>query len=355
MPLFHKPDWDEVTKRWDAFWEGEILERPPVLISVPKPGAPERPRPGQLAGFVHGFRQAAEMFDAFAETRLFLGDLPPLFQPGFGPDQYAAFFGAELHTSPDSDHTNWAEPFVEDWDAVLPLRFNPANKTWQSLLEYYRAAAAVAKGRFLLGQQDFHGNLDALSAMRSPERLCMDLAEVPEKIDAALKGIVDAFETLYDGTYEAGNMASAGASGWIPAWSRKRFAVLQCDFACMISPAMGRRFMIPALEREAASLDHVIYHYDGPNALPHMDDVCAIKNIAVIQWVQGAGAGPQVKWLDTLKAFQARGKGLELRGTVDEVKFLHRELRHEKVYYIVSGIETEKEAADLLKWFKDNT
>ena len=37
MPIAHIPDWEQRLARQDAFWECEILDRPVVLITLPKP------------------------------------------------------------------------------------------------------------------------------------------------------------------------------------------------------------------------------------------------------------------------------------------------------------------------------
>jgi len=150
-------------------------------------------------------------------------------------------------------------------------------------------------------------------------------------------------------------MAERGSIGWTPFYSRGKFCTIQCDFICMISPAMSRRFVIPALAEEAAHLDHCVYHFDGPGALPHFDDICSIRDIDVIQWVQGSGQGRHVNWIDLLKRFQAAGKGLQVCGTTDEVKVLHRELRPEKVLYCVSGVRSVREGEELIRWFERNT
>ncbi len=37
-----KPDFDRVRTVWNAYWEGEVLSRPPVWAAVPRPGMPHR-------------------------------------------------------------------------------------------------------------------------------------------------------------------------------------------------------------------------------------------------------------------------------------------------------------------------
>jgi hypothetical protein len=355
MKLSTKPDFEATQRRWEAFWRGEVPGRPALHIVVPKEGVTPGQKPGQLGGQKYGFRRASEMVGEWAETHTFLAEALPYFMPTMGPDQFAAFFGAQIHDSPDSPDTNWIEPFVENWEDVMPFRFDESNAAWQQILEYVRIATEVAGDRFFVGQLDYHGNMDCLSAMRSPSRLCMDLIENPEAIQKALWQVTPLFRTFYDAIYNVGKMDQRGTIGWTPFYSRKRFATIQCDFVCMISPAMSRKFVIPTLEYEAEQLDHCAYHFDGPGAIPHLDDICGIKRIDVIQWVEGAGNDRHIKWIELFKRFQKWGKGLQINGTPDEVKEIHRQLRPEKVLYCVSGVKTEKEGHELIKWFEQHT
>jgi len=52
------------------------------------------------------------------------------------------------------------------------------------MLEFYRRAADRLSGKMLLAHLDLHTNMDLLAALRGPERLCLDLLDQPEVIDA---------------------------------------------------------------------------------------------------------------------------------------------------------------------------
>ena len=61
-----------------------------------------------------------------------------------------------------------------------------------------RTAAQRCQGKFILSTIDTHSNLDCLSALRGPERLCMDLVERPEAVFGALEQIDALFKPVYD-------------------------------------------------------------------------------------------------------------------------------------------------------------
>ena len=147
-----------------------------------------------------------------------------------------------------------------------------------------------------------------------------------------------------------------GSVGWAPFWSEGKFATIQCDILALLSPEISRRYVIPALEEEASFLDHCVYHLDGPGCLPHLDDILAIKDIDVIQWVPGAGKPPMHEWMDVLKKCQAAGKGLQLYDIhdLDTVKKLARELKPEGLLYFVD-VPTRDEALRITDWLERNT
>jgi hypothetical protein len=222
-------------------------------------------------------------------------------------------------------------------------------------MEYSRILRDHAKGRYLVGVCDLHSNADALSALRGPQRFCMDFCDCPELVEQALREVRELYPTVYNALYEAGGMnRETGSTGWISFWCEGKFATIQCDFICMVSPETANRTIIPALEEEADFLDHCVYHLDGPQALPHLDSLLAIKKLDVVQWVPGAGRPPQAEWVDVLKKCQKAGKGLDLYCDVEQVKKLHRELSPAGVSYSV-GLETEKEFDDLARWLEKNT
>jgi hypothetical protein len=117
---------------------------------------------------------------------------------------------------------------------------------------------------------------------------------------------------------------------------------------------MFRRWVLPALEEEAAIVNRVIYHWDGPGALVHTDDLVRSSLLHTLSFVPGDGHGSHLHWLDVLKRVQAGGKAVHVWGTPDEMKALHRELRPEKTLYATTaGSQAEAEA--LLEWFVDHT
>ena len=292
------------------------------------------------------------------ENHIYPAEAIPGYSPDHGPDQFAACLGTTLHFSPDLPETNWIKPFVDDWQDVLPLRLDETNAVWQSLLKFTRLLAEHARGKYLVNVCDLHSNADALSAIRGPDRLCLDFYDCPELVERAMHDVRRVYQPIYNHLYAAAGYSHAtGTSGWTPFWCEGKFATIQCDFICLVSPEISRRYILPALEEEAAFLDHCVYHFDGPGALPHLDDILSIKKIDVIQWVAGTGQ-PKMwmpEWRDVLKRCQKAGKGLQIHDlTIAEAKDVHRQLNPAGLVYCVKA-KTIKEVEDFCQWLEKNS
>ncbi|MGI6705555.1 MAG: hypothetical protein ACOX6S_04605 [Clostridia bacterium] len=354
FPLAFKPDLDEANRRWQAYYEGDIIDRPVVCVTAPKKGY-EKVRRDPVTYQDRVFGDMDEIIDRMlesAEATFYGGEAVPAAYLSFGPDEIAAFCGAELCWSEDSPETNWSKPFVEQWEEVFPLQLQEDNPLWQRMLTFYRRASEKMAGKMLLSSLDLHTNMDLLAAIRGPQRLCMDLIDRPEMIDRAMMDARALFAEIWEAISKAGRMEEYGYCHGM--YSMEGAAVLQCDFSCMISPEMFRRWVLPALEEEAEIVKHAIYHWDGPGALVHTKDLLASKGLHTLSYVPGAGRGSHVDYIDLFKQVQEGGKAVQVLGTPDEIKAIHRELKPNLVMYGTSTA-SQSEAEALLEWFVKNT
>jgi hypothetical protein len=358
MQLAYKQDFDRVKSVWNAFWEGEVVNRPPVWATVARPGAARGDLDRHYWHAVKGnHAYMLEQIDRWLEGTEFLGESLPLFGPDLGPDQFAAFLGTDFEFSDDSPDTDWVRQVVDDWDAFLPIRLDPQGKHIRSIVTYSTLLARHSAGRYLVSVADLHSNMDALLALRGSERLCMDFYDHPARIEAAMRQVRALYQPVYETLYQAGGMGGErGSAGWAPFWCAGKFATIQCDFLALLSPELSRKYVIPALEEEASYLDRCVYHLDGPGCIPHLDDILAIKDIDAIQWVPGAGKPPMHEWMDLLKKCQAAGKGLQMYDIHDlaTVQRIARELKPEKLMYAIS-VDTREEALAIMDWLERNT
>ncbi len=362
MELKTKPDLDGVKKRWNAFWEGEVLDRPMVCAAAPKDGGR---RLVNTMGTRYwnpcngNYSAQLDLLDEWAETTHFMGDLIPFFSPDHGPDQFGAWLGSELKFAPDNMATNWAEPVLKDWSSFLPVELKEDNPVLQSVLEYSALLKEHGEGKYIVGMADLHSHMDAFSSLRHPDALCMDLYDEPELVHQGLAQVRAMYQPIYEKLYEAGGMSKeTGTIGWFPMWCEGKTAAVQCDFSVFIGNSMWREFVLPGVEEEVNYLDHCFYHLDGKQQLMHLDDLLALPNLDGVQWVPGAGEPAMFArcWRDILKKILHAGKKVIVYGVMDFdiVKDVHNDIGAQGVVYQIQG-RTHDEMQAIIQWLADNT
>ena len=353
LQLAFKPDAAEAQNRLRAYWHREIVDRACIGIRAPKNGETP-PHRSLIVAEDFDYVSAIDKFEEWASQMFFGGESMPALMPNYGPDQWAGFLGASLTLAPEKD-TSWAAPLVHDWAQFPSLSIAPDNRWWMAIGELTSLAAERCQGRFILSTIDTHSNLDCLSALRGPERLCMDMVERPEAVSRAVERVDSLYRPVYDTIFDSGRMREFGSTSWLEMWSDGRTQAIQCDFCCMISPEHFRKFARPSLEYEMSCLDHAVYHMDGPGQLRHLDDLLAIPTLHTIQWVPGAGQPQAPAWIAMLQRIQEAGKSVQILVTSDELKAVYSQLAPEKTYYWVLDCPNESGACRLIEWMEKHT
>jgi len=353
MELEFRRDFEEVQQRWDAFWRGELVRRPLVSIVVPREGVTPVSKPAWFAGRDGNFEPVIDQLLAWAGTHEFFGEAIPFHQMEVGPNHFNTLLGADMIYNPDSDDTGWVLPYVDDWDHA-DIRFRPDGKWWRLTRDFIRAVRRRCDGKLLLAAPTLVANLDALSAMRGPERLAMDMVECPEKVHAALRAVTAAFRDVLQALAQELDYAAWGSINRHGMYKRGAINVPQCDFSCMISPAMFREFAVPYLRQEAQAYGAAEYHLDGPDAVKHLEAVCEIKEIEVIQWVPGAGMPETMDWSGLYRRIDELGKG-QIMWTGGDVNYMQnawRQYRSRKLFFSCPAA-TPAEAREIIRRLKN--
>ena len=343
---------NERKKACEAFWENR-LGRPLICVTAPKAG-------GEIveydSSYVRRVREVKQKnydsmlrdFDRLARNTFYGGESFPVYTCDFAPDQYASFYGGQIEGQ-EGQYTTWVHK-IADTAEELDCRFKKDSPAFVELIDYIARAAEFANGNFLINMLDLHSNLDTLSALLGPENLCMELLDDPDAVERKLWEINASYAEVYEAVYRAGRMDTLGSIGWHPIWSKGRTAVVQCDFSCMISPEMARKYVIPSVEREAEYLDHCVYHYDGKQALGHFEDILAISAIDCVQWVPGDGEKRTLYWMDLLHRIQEVGKKVWIYDWTAEEILADKELIPDQTVFSLS-LPSEDEAKRFLDAF----
>ena len=242
----------------------------------------------------------------------YAGDALPVFNPWLGPDQFAAWLGADLKLKP-REFTSWVKPFVTDWEEYPEFRLDPSNRWWRLYLELVDASIAAGKNKWITAYPDLHTGIDGLCAIRGAENLMVDMAEKPELVHRAMDQMTRLWKEIVDIVSEKVLPTGQGTSNWSMGWSRERFLCIgQNDFTCLISPKMFKEFCLRDTVECINHVDRILYHLDGADALRHLPQLLEIERLDCVQWIQGASRPHPSHWVDLLRQIQAAGKSIQL-------------------------------------------
>jgi hypothetical protein len=356
MPLENISDWELRLARQDAFWDCAIIDRPLVLITLPRPtedcvaGPPPKHHDSIREAWFDS-QHRAEWALAGVSNTLYLGDALPSAWPNLGPDVFSAYLGSELEYAND---TAWSRPMHKDWAELEQLRCQE-NLYWQKTLELTAAYLEAGRGKFYVALTDLHAGADALASLREPQQLCLDLLEEPKQVKRLLHIVTDeylrVFDLLRQQLADADQLCGCNAFG---IFSRRNWNMGCNDFSYMISKQLFDEVFLPEIIRECRHVDATCYHLDGIGALHHLDSLLEVPEITAIQWVPGTGHGGLADWLDVYRRCQAAGKGIQVWISPSEIDFLMENLRPEGVWLSVGGVKDVEEAEvhikKLAKW-----
>lgn len=335
MELEWKRDFDRAARRWDAFWRGENVG-PQVGAIVPRPGTTPVEKPPYAAGWDGDFAPVIEQLLRWGETHEFLGDAIPWFYAEFTADHSAVLMGAGLEYEKDGHGNGWTTPVIRDIREA-DIRVRRDTMWYERTVRFFEELRKACDGKLLIAAPTLSGGLDNLASLRGTEALLVDLVEHPEAVKRALEQVDRAFAELLEEFAGRLDFATYGSINRHGMYSTGRVAIPQCDFSCMISEEMYREFELPCLEREMALLDAVEYHLDGPGAIRHLEALCSLERLGIVQWVPGSGWGEQQDWSWLYRKIDELGKGQIRGGSPERVRAMWREYRSKKLFAMVSG------------------
>lgn len=343
-----KPDYEMSAARYAAFFEREIIDRPPVVIRFPKPGVewPKRKNLTDNRALWLDIDDRVRVDAAAVEATDYLYDALPVVWPNLGPDILAAFYGCELSYG---ESTTWSSPVIKDFRDPLP-RIDMTCPLFRTLCEYTDKLIEAGRGKFIVGLSDFHPGGDLLAALRGPMNLATDLIEEPDAVKELLRRLMPEYYAMYGVFYQKLRAAGMPITSWMPLINEGTYYIPSNDFSCMVSNEMYEEFFLPEIARECAFYEKSIYHLDGPGALRHLDSILSIPELDAVQWVCGAGSEGFDRWADVYRRIQKAGKSMELNCRADELDHVFEVLKPEGVWFSsISGISNREEAETIVK------
>ena len=321
--LLWKDDWDVARRNLAAWWERKGLA---LCMVCPRQQRLDVPPPPSLEGVSFEARWTdPEIRLGRAEHDLagkrYIAEAFPFFDSQIGPGSLSTFLGAEPGFA---EHTVWYEPCLTDADveADRPLRLGESSRRWLDVhLRLVDEAVRRSQGRYVVGMPDLIENIDTLAALRGTEALLADLVERPAWAEKRIGEINEAFFQAFDLFYDRIKDERGGnAFCCFRLWGPGKTAKVQADLSLMISPAMFRQFVVPALREQCRWLDYSMYHLDGEGALVHLDALLEIDELDAIEWTPQGGYGDNPlspkggspHWYDLYRRIRAAGKAVQV-------------------------------------------
>jgi hypothetical protein len=323
IELKNKPDFSAAMNRIAAWFQQEIIDRPPVRFTAHNAQYNEAP---ELMG-KSWLSLKDRWFDAEYQVDLYLHSIQemkfqaetfPVFFPNLGPEVYSAFYGSELSFQ---EVTSYSTPLVDNWKVVDDLALYLQNVYFRKIEELTEIALGKCDGQFLVGYTDLHPGVDCAAAWRDPQQFCLDLMLDPEQARKLINVASRDFQQVYD--YFDQKLKSHGQLSvtWmgIPSWGKLH--IPSCDFSALISSHHFEEFCLPTIVNEVMRMTQNIFHLDGKGVAKHLDMILSIPEINAIQWVQGMGPdAPILQWLPLIKKIQAAGKSVVVDLQVEELE-----------------------------------
>jgi hypothetical protein len=281
-------DLDGILQRHRAFWQREIVDRPPVAVTAPidRPAPLPQARDDEQLLADPEFNVAASL--AAVANTWYGGDaLPVACSPG--NLLYPAWGGSGRFGS----QTVWVDPTITDWRQWADYRFDRQNVWVRRYLGVNKAIAQAARGKYFVQTQGFFGAMDAMASMRGYEDFLMELAleEARPAIRAAQAQAIEGHQYIVRSVWDDAADAQEGAVTMPCIWAPGRVNYWSADFTCLIGPRDFDEWMAGEFAEIIRSCEYSFYHLDGPDAVRHLPAIARMPGLHGIQYTRAPREG----------------------------------------------------------------
>jgi hypothetical protein len=322
-------DWPAVKRRWDAFWEHGLVDRPLLQVTAPRDRV--EPRHSQVDPIAQ-WTDPATMI-AHAEQQLqtvyYGGEaLPWCWNPISAG--WSLLFGCQPHYSTSTVYVDPAPPGLDGFPSLAGWQDSPA---WTWIRSSHIAFAEASRCRFFVPAFWGNSSLDSLGLVCGVENLLMDFVLNPAWLRTALRQMNDILRTTFEELWPLVGPLATGLEGCVETcgfWSRGKARTFDADLACNISNEAFKEFVLPPLVEWMQQINHASWHLDGAGNLRHLDTLLDLPELCAIQWVQGEGSHHAIRaWIPLIQKIQARGKSVQVLCEPEEVEAVLDEVRPE--------------------------
>jgi hypothetical protein len=327
--MLYKPNIDEVVRRYDAFWQRQLYDRPPLRVRYPLPGQTDEdwPRASQTPQTYFPYWE-----NVCRQRQGFLDDDCAAAAVDMGPGFMGGVMGCEVHF----EHgTSWSAHGLTNWAGLEALKrtaFDNSNVWLARLEEMIRTFAAQGREKCAVGLAMLTGPGDIMTALRGPTEICVDFYEAPEQLAELARICTDAWIAVQRFQMDLIEPLQGGYCDNYGIWTPGRSTYFANDISVLISPETYRQHLFSYDCEIAASLAtpwmHV--HSGGAYLIP---EFLRMPSLVGIQVVNDHPAGPSLQQIAPLLQQVQRHHCLLLRKyPMDELEQVLPTLSPEGLY-----------------------
>jgi hypothetical protein len=282
--LMLKQNWQEVRDRYQAFWRGEPLDRPPVIFDTV--GAWRHPmyngagydytKYGEdIAGFCRDFRAVWEARAGVPD------DTVPCIAPQMGGAIEAALLAGEIEWGKEMSVLSPHNPLDPCTD-LGAIGFRRDNPYFQRLCREVVYLAGQSRGEFGVNIEASMSLTTAISQLRGGTQFMFDMMDRPETVRSLAEAVLEALLAMQSEVLRLNPLADGTAHRWLNYWHPGTGFWFSEDDAVMFSPEMYRDLFLDLDIRLCAGVDIAVAHWHtaGLHLVPALLE---IPNLRMVQ------------------------------------------------------------------------
>lgn len=275
-----KDNWPTVRERYQAFWGGGEVDRPPVLFDVPHPmyrGAGyDYTRYGEdSAAFCRDFRAVWEARAAFPD------DTIPCLAPQLGGALEAALLAGKIHWGEEISSLQPPPPLASEPD-LAAVGFSPDNPYYQRVRRELQYFAEDSGGDYGINVEASMSLTTTLSQLRGGTQFMFDVVDQPEAVRALAETALEALLAVHAEVVRLNPLPEGMAHRWLNYWNPGTSLWFSEDDAVMLSPERYRDLFLDLDRRLCEAVDFAVVHWHtaGLHLVPVL---LQIPNLRMVQ------------------------------------------------------------------------
>jgi hypothetical protein len=330
-PLQCRANFAEISRRHEAWWNHDCIDRPLFLAIANSNPARRITRRLELLDQPEAWLRE-KLLDM--RQKHWVGDTLPNVRVDFGAVMLGGLLGGRTEFGAD---TTWTHAFInDDWSNVPLWQIDETHPWWRMLTTLLRLVAQDCVGKYVLCTPDLGGAADVLMNLRGPDNLCIDVCDQPQRVQQAINAIHNAWRRAFCEFYRIATAAGAPIFHWLGLWSDQPYVISACDFNYLIGPREFESILLPEIEKQAKAVGRAVFHLDGPGATRHIDALLEVDALDAIQFVPGSGSPSALRWMPMFRKIQAHGRSALITCPSHEVEEVCAQLRPQGLCIMLS-------------------